>query len=59
MPAGHEFEIPQPSYLNDVGDLNYLPAELREIAELLAVYGRKIRMAVDEMNEAHKRGRHP
>jgi|GEM_PF-3294425 len=58
-PAGHEFEIPQTSYLNDVGDLNYLPTELREIAELLAAYGRKIRMAVDEMDEKHKSGRHP
>jgi hypothetical protein len=35
-------------------DNAYLPAELREIFDLLAAYGRKVRLAADANGEQHK-----
>jgi len=41
--------------LNSVAETAHLPAELREIADLLSAYGRKIRIAINAIEEEHRR----
>ena len=40
-------KLPYGPDLNSVAEMDHLPAELLEIADLLAAYGRKIRIAIN------------
>jgi hypothetical protein len=48
-------KLPYGPDLYNVAEMDHLPAELREIADLLAAYGNKIRIAINAMNKEEQR----
>jgi len=48
-------KLPYGPDLSIVDETAHLPAELREIAELLSTYGHKIRVAINAIEEEHRR----
>ena len=48
-------KLPFGPNLNSVAEMDHLPAELLEIADLLAAYGRKIRIAINFMKNEEQR----
>jgi hypothetical protein len=47
-------KLPYGPDLNSVAETAHLPVELREIADLLSAYGRKIRLTIKAMDEKQK-----